>query len=97
LDLPTDRHDTEVAPDKKENGVIPPARFPQVLGELQCGQRMFVLDSGGKHFDGSRWRLIRRVFARGGDTRLCLGERRRNEPRRQQQCAEKHHRPKARG
>jgi hypothetical protein len=87
LDLPTDRRDTEVAPDKKENCVVRPARFPQMLGKLQCGQRMFVLDSGGKRFDGLR--LIRRVFAAGGNTWLCLGELRRSEPRHQQQCAEK--------
>jgi hypothetical protein len=48
---------------------------------------MFVLDSGGKRFDGLRLRLICPVFSAGSDARLCLGEHRRNEPRRQQQCA----------
>jgi hypothetical protein len=43
---------------------------------------MFVLDSGGKRFDGLRLRLICRVFGTGGGTRLGLGEPRRNEPRR---------------
>jgi hypothetical protein len=43
---------------------------------------MFVLDPTGKRFNGLRRRLIRRVFATGGDARLCLGERRRNENRR---------------
>ena len=63
-----------------------------MFGELQCGQRVFVFDSGGKRFDGLLLRLIRRVFAAGGDTRLRLGKHRRNEPRRQQQCTEKHQR-----
>ena len=42
---------------------------------------MFVLDSGGKRFDGLRLRLICRVFGTG-DAGLGLGEPRRNEPRR---------------
>jgi hypothetical protein len=46
------RAKAKLAEIEKEHGVIFPARFPKRFGRLESGRRWFVLDAGGKRFDG---------------------------------------------